>query len=197
MDWRTHDIFNQIPEHSNYNLLASDAALTEALDRTAAWSCEQLTAFGGRLGREETFALADAANRNPPILNSFDARGHRIDSVEFHPAWHAVLGMYREEGLVSLPFREQHRGRWPAWAAGFYMHAQIEYGTLCPATMTQASIPLLQKEPALWEVLREKLFSDRYDPSDVPIAKKSSNASEHTAASKGAGALGSAQRKAL
>jgi putative acyl-CoA dehydrogenase len=174
MDWRTHEIFNQIPEHSNYNLLASDVALTEALDRTAAWSSEQLTAFGGRLGREETFALADAANRNPPILNAFDARGHRIDSVEFHPAWHAVLGMYREEGLVSLPFREQRPGRWPAWAAGFYMHAQIEYGTLCPATMTQASIPLLQKEPALWEALREKLFSDRYDPSDVPIAKKSS-----------------------
>jgi len=63
MDWRTHDIFNQIPEHSNYNLLACDVALTEALDRTAAWSSEQLTAFGGRLGREETFALADAANR--------------------------------------------------------------------------------------------------------------------------------------
>jgi len=111
MDWRTHDVSNQIPEHSNYNLLASDVALTEALDRTAAWSSEQLTAFGGRLGREETFALADAANRNPPILNAFDARGHRIDSVEFHPAWHAVLGMYREEGLVSLPFREQRPGR--------------------------------------------------------------------------------------
>jgi len=174
MDWRTHDISNQIPEYSNYNLLASDVALTEALDRTAAWSSEKLTTFGRRLGREETFALADAANRNPPILNAFDARGYRIDSVEFHPAWHAVLGMYREEGLVSLPFREQRPGRWPAWAAGFYMHAQIEYGTLCPATMTQASIPLLQKEPALWETLREKLFSDRYDPSDVPIAKKSS-----------------------
>jgi putative acyl-CoA dehydrogenase len=53
------------------------------------------------------------------------------------------------------------------------MHAQIEYG-LCPATMTQATIPLLQKEPALWEALREKLFSDRYDPADVPVAKKSS-----------------------
>jgi hypothetical protein len=79
MDWRTHKIFNQIPEHSTYNLLTSDVALTEALDRTANWSSEQLTAFGGRLGREETFAPADAANRNPPILNAFDARGHRID----------------------------------------------------------------------------------------------------------------------
>jgi putative acyl-CoA dehydrogenase len=118
MDWRTHVISNQIPEHSNYKLLASDAALTEALERAAAWSSEQLTAFGRRLGREETFALSDAANRNPPKLNAFDARGYRIDSVEFHPAWHAVLGMYREEGLVSLPFREQRPGRWPAWAAG-------------------------------------------------------------------------------
>ena len=53
MDWRTHEIFNQIPEHSNYNLLASDVALTEALDRTAAWSSEQLTAFGGRLGERK------------------------------------------------------------------------------------------------------------------------------------------------
>src|SRR5260370_6441541 len=82
--------------------------------------------------------------------------------------------MYREEGLGSVSFREQRPGRWPAWGGGFYMHAQIEYSTLCPATMTQASIPLLQKEPALWEALREKLFSDTYDASDVPIAKKSS-----------------------
>jgi putative acyl-CoA dehydrogenase len=43
---------------------------------------------------------------------------------------------------------------------------QIEYGTLCPATMTQASIPLLQKEPVQWETLKDKLFSDDYDPSD-------------------------------
>ena len=102
MDWRTHEIFNQIPEHSNYNLLASDVALTEALDRTAAWSSEQLTAFGGRLGREETFALADAANRNPPVLNAFDARGHRIDSVEFHPACRTRNVPGGRSGLASV-----------------------------------------------------------------------------------------------
>jgi hypothetical protein len=95
----THDIFNQVPEHSNCNLLASDVALTEALDRTAAWSFEQLTAFGGRLGREETFALADAANRNPPVFNAFDARGHRIDSVELRR--HHIEGS-RTRGGESL-----------------------------------------------------------------------------------------------
>jgi putative acyl-CoA dehydrogenase len=158
MDWRTHVISNQIPEHSNYNLLASDAALTEALKRTAAWSSEQLTAFGGRLGREETFALADAANRNPPILNAFDTRGHRIDSVEFHPAWHAILGMYREEGLVSLPFSRTAAGK-VARLGGRLLYA-------CANRIRH-------------------------------IVSGHDDASEHTAASKGAGALGSAQRKAL
>ena len=133
-----------------------------------------MTTFGASLGSAETYALADNANRHKPELQIFDSRGRRIDFVDFHPSWHSLLGMYREQGLVSLPFREQRLGRWPAWAAGFYMHAQIEYGTLCPATMTQASIPLLQKEQALWDMLGDKLFSDEYDPSDRPISDKRS-----------------------
>ncbi|MCM3378023.1 hypothetical protein M3654_23715, partial [Bacillus licheniformis] len=78
-------------------------------------------------------------------------------------AWHALLGQYRHEGFVSLAFRDARRGRWAATAAGFYLHGQIEAGTLCPATMTQAAIPVLQKEPALWDLLRDKLYSDAYD----------------------------------
>ena len=174
MSWRTHDVFNQFSELSGYNLFTTDRALTEALGRCANWSSDRLTTFGASLGSAETYALADNANRHKPELQIFDARGRRIDFVDFHPSWHSLLGMYREQGLVSLPFREQRLGRWPAWAAGFYMHAQIEYGTLCPATMTQASIPLLQKEPALWETLGDKLFSDEYDPSDRPISGKRS-----------------------
>jgi putative acyl-CoA dehydrogenase len=137
MNWHTPDAFNQFSELSDYNLFTSDRALTETLGRCADWSLEQLTAFGARLGSAETYALADNANRHPPELHAFDALGRRIDFVDFHPSWHSVLAMYREQGLVSLPFRDQRPGRWVAWAAGYYMHAQIEHGTLCPATMTQ------------------------------------------------------------
>ncbi len=40
--------------------------------------------------------------------------------------------------------------------------------------MTQASIPVLQKEPALWAQLKDKLYSDAHDPRDAPIGAKQS-----------------------
>ncbi|CAN0617660.1 putative acyl-CoA dehydrogenase AidB [Burkholderia multivorans] len=171
----THDVTNQFDELTDYNLLATDAPLCEALARAGAdWAMPQLDAYGARLGSRETAQFADDANRHPPELNAFDRRGRRIDRVDFHPAWHALLGMYREAGFVSLAFRDTRPGRWAATAAGFYLHGQIEAGTLCPATMTQASIPVLQKEPALWEALRDKLYGDAYDPRDVPVPAKRS-----------------------
>eukprot|EP01137_Pigoraptor_chileana_P004172 Opistho-2@45538 len=68
---------------------------------------------------------------------------------------------------------DERAGRWSAFAAGFYLHGQIEAGTLCPATMTQAAIPVLAKEPALAPLL-PKLRSRVHDPRDLPIAQKDS-----------------------
>jgi len=175
MDWHTHEVFNQYPELTGYNLLATDPALDEALQRAGAgWAVPQLDAYAQRLGQAETYQLAADANRHTPELASFDSRGRRIDRVDFHPSWHQLMAMYRGEGLVSLPFKDERAGRWAAWAAGFYLHSQVEQGTMCPATMTQASIPLLQKENALWQQLGAKLYSDAYDPRDVPAADKQS-----------------------
>ena len=79
-----------------------------------------------------------------------------------------------EAGLISLPFDSDQPGRWSAWAAGFYLHGQVEQGTLCPATMTTAAIPLLQREPALWAQLQGKLLSQDYDERDLPVTQKRS-----------------------
>ncbi|MBS0508306.1 MAG: isovaleryl-CoA dehydrogenase [Proteobacteria bacterium] len=175
MGWNTHQVFNQFPELSDYDPLASDAALCQALARAGSnWARPALEGYAQRLGRTETYALAQQANRHAPELKRYDTRGRRIDAMEFHPAWHELMALYRGQGLVSLPFREQHTGRWTAWAAGFYLHGQVEQGTLCPATMTQAAIPLLQREDALWTQLRDKLYSDAYDARDVPAADKAS-----------------------
>ncbi len=175
MDWSTHQVFNQFPELSDYDPLTSDLALCEALARAGAdWASPALGAYAAELGRADTYALAHEANRHPPELRSFDTRGRRIDAIDFHPAWHQLLALYRGQGLVSLPFKEQRAGRWSAWAAGFYLHGQVEQGTLCPATMTQAAIPLLQREEALWAQLEGKLYSDAYDARDLPAADKAS-----------------------
>jgi putative acyl-CoA dehydrogenase len=61
-----------------------------------------------------------------------------------------------------------------ARCAGYFLHAQIESGSLCPMTMTFASIPVLQREPALFETLRDKLYAREHDPRDLPLSQKSS-----------------------
>ncbi|NMM81789.1 DNA alkylation response protein [Acidovorax sp. SRB_14] len=171
----THEVFNQFDELSGYDLLATDAALREAMARAGAqWALPQLGAYGAQLGRAETYQLARDANRHGPEMRPFDSRGRRVDQVEFHPSWHTLMALYRAQGLISLPFSNAQPGRWSAWAAGFYLHGQVEQGTLCPATMTTASIPVLQKEPALWAQLQGKLYSDAYDARDVPVADKAS-----------------------
>ncbi|OWQ93375.1 DNA alkylation response protein [Roseateles aquatilis] len=174
-DWRTHEISNQVDELSGYSLLETDLALKEALGRAQAEAfVPVLGAYATELGRAETYAIAERINRVTPTLDSFDKRGRRIDRVDFDPGWHRLLAMYRGADLVALPFRDERPGRWAAWAAGFYLHGQVEAGTLCPATMTQASIPVLRREPQLWDQLRDKLFSTDYDDRDLPIDRKRS-----------------------
>ena len=171
----THEVFNQFAELADYDLLATDAALREALVRAGAQAAlPQLALYGAQLGCAAAYELAQCANHHAPTLRAFDTRGRRINQVEFHPSWHALLALYRAQGLVAQPFRDAQSGRWSAWAAGFYLHGQIEQGSLCPATMTTASIPVLQKEPALWAQLQGKLYSDDYDPRDLPLAQKAS-----------------------
>jgi putative acyl-CoA dehydrogenase len=175
MNWQTHEVANQFGELVDYNLFNTDVPLRDALQRERAQDqSSTLAAYGAWLGQASTYDLAEQANRSTPEIKAFDRLGNRVDQVEFHPAWHTFMAMLRQQALVSLPFQETRAGRWTAWAAGFYLHGQVEAGTLCPATMTQASIPVLQKEPALWSLLKDRLYDDRYDARDAPYEKKSS-----------------------
>jgi len=172
---QTHEVFNQFGELADYDLLATDPALREALGRAdAGWAAPMLGDYAARMGDATTYAHAADANRHTPELQAFDSRGRRLDAVQFHPGWHALMAMYRQAGLISLPFDSDQPGRWSAWAAGFYLHGQVEQGTLCPATMTTAAIPLLQREPALWAQLQGKLLSQDYDERDLPVTQKRS-----------------------
>ncbi|HYT97483.1 MAG TPA: DNA alkylation response protein, partial [Casimicrobiaceae bacterium] len=83
---------NQPPPYEGRNLYLNDVALQEAVTREgAAHAKTELERWGETLGSAESFALADAANRNRPQLRTHDARGERIDVVEFHPTWHALM----------------------------------------------------------------------------------------------------------
>lgn len=171
----THDVFNQFDELTDFHLLQSDPALQEVLQRQQAQGfVPALSRFAQELGQKHHWEQAELCNRHTPELQRFDARGRVLDAVEFHPGWHELMDLYRRQGLISLPFESAATGRWSAWAAGFYLHGQLEQGTLCPATMTTAAIPVLQKEPALWSQLQAQLFSHEYDPRDLPMGQKKS-----------------------
>ncbi len=139
------EVSNQPPPLEPYNLFASDAVLRAAVEREgAAWAAPDLEALGATLGHPDTLALGHAANRHPPVLRAFDRFGHRIDEVEFHPAWHALLGMAVKAGLHSSPWAAPKPGAHVARAVGTYMLGQVESGVYCPIAMTYGAVPTLR-----------------------------------------------------
>ena len=175
MSWQTHDVTNIVPELRDYNLYETDLALQEAVQRAdAGVHVASLSSYGARLGAAETLRAAELANHHKPELQSFDRQGRRIDYVAFHPSWHQMMKMLREQNLVAQPFSDLRPGAWAAYAAGFSMHGQIEPGSQCPNSMTFACIPVLQKENSLFQALSGKLYSTTYDSRDLPIEQKES-----------------------
>jgi putative acyl-CoA dehydrogenase len=169
----THEVTNQPPPLADYNLYATDRALAEAVEREgAAWAHEGLTDLGGRLGRADTLALGEAANRHPPELRVVDRQGRRVDRVEFHPAWHELMALAMGAGLHGGPWADPRPGAHVARAAAYLLYGQVENGTQCPITMTYGGIPVLRREAWLPSPWLPALLSRRYDPRLAPVGEK-------------------------
>ena len=150
----THEVLNQSAPLEDYNLLDSNAALGAALafnlpEARLAPARQRLRTLGAELGRRETLALADAANRNPPELKTHDPQGRRRDEVEFHPAWHRLMSLALRHGLHSAPWSEPGPGAHVERAAAYLLYSEVENGTQCPVTMTYGSVPALKANPTL------------------------------------------------
>jgi putative acyl-CoA dehydrogenase len=172
----THAVFNQPPPLEDVNLFSSHRVLVEGLRREgAAWAEEEVRAFGELAGRRETIAWGFQANASPPVLRTHDRAGRRIDEVDFHPSWHALLRLGVEHGLHALPWSRPHRGRGGAQvarAAKFLMLAQVEAGVGCPLSMTYSAVPALAAEPELAAEWIPRLTAATYDPRLVPAREK-------------------------
>ena len=165
-------MFNQAPPLEAYDLFASDAALVDAVRRNgAAWGLDDLSRYGGVLGKPKTLALGAVANRDPPRLHAFDRFGHRTDWVEFHPAYHQLLALQVRQGIHASPWSDARAGAHVHRAAGLYLTSQVEAGTSCPISMTYAAAPVLQAAPELQAWL-PKLHSRAYDPAHRPVGEK-------------------------
>src|SRR6267154_6245368 len=166
----THTVFNQTPPLTDYNLFTSDPALQEAVQREGAGAAvPDLAGAGAALGTEANFEHARLANRNAPVLHSFNAQGERIDSIEFHPSWHALMQGIAARGYHTAPWLQDsaRSGTHAARAAGYLMQAQIESGTLCPTTMTYGAIAAMRRDASLAREWVPRLLSREYDARDV------------------------------
>ncbi len=168
------EVQNQPPPLEPYNLFASDIVLRDAVRReNAEWAEGGLNALGITLGRPETIKLGFDANRFPPQLRTLDRYGHRLDEVEFHPAWHELLAIAMRAGLHSSPWAAPKPGAHVARAAGTYMLNQIESGVYCPVSMTYGSMPTLRHAPDIAAQWLPKIYSRDYDKRFVPAGEKS------------------------
>ncbi|SJZ88612.1 putative acyl-CoA dehydrogenase [Enhydrobacter aerosaccus] len=164
--------FNQSPAFGDVDLFTADKPLADAAARYGL-DLKALSACGKDYGSAATLDLGRVANENPPKLRTMDGKGNRIDFVEFHPAYHALMAKSIGFGIHG----SAHDGSEPAGpmtsrAVRLYLATQAEAGHLCPITMTHACIGALQSEPALLDKWRSQILSRTYDPRPLPWWEK-------------------------
>ena len=170
----THDVFNQPEPLVDYNLFQTNHALQDALRFNApALNTAPLQALGAQLGSAAMQTHARLANAHPPELRSHDRFGHRIDEVEFHPSYHALMSAATSAGLHGTPWAAGvHTSPHVLRAAGFMLFTELEPAVLCPISMTYAVTPALRGNAAIYKDWAPKLTSRAYDPALQPFSQK-------------------------
>jgi putative acyl-CoA dehydrogenase len=169
---RTHEVFNQPLPLVGGNLFSGNQALRDALQFNApALPTDELHRLGEQVGTADMQTHARLANVHTPRLLTHDRFGHRLDQVEFHPSYHALLDLAVSAGLHGAPWAEgghAHVRR----AAGFMLFTELEPSTLCPISMSYAVTPALQGNAAIAAEWGPKLTQRSYDPRFVPASQK-------------------------
>ena len=168
----THDVFNQSSPFEDVNLFDINRPLQDALRLHApTLDTTALRALGAEVGSAEMQRHARLANHVKPVLHAHDMRGRRIDEVEFHPSYHALLGAALRHGLHGTPWAAG-RGAHLERAAGFLTFTELEPSVLCPVSMTYAVTPALRANASLHAAFGPLLGATRYDERFVPATAK-------------------------
>ncbi len=159
----THEVFNQVPPLVGHDVADDPALLAAMAQEGAGWAVDDVRQLGQLAGTEHAAELARRANAHKPVLHTHDRYGHRIDEVEFDPAWHELMTTAVRHGLHAAPWRESQPGAHVARAAKFYVWSQLEPGHGCPVSMTYASVPALRRSPDLAATFEPLLAAPEYD----------------------------------
>ena len=121
----------------------------------------------GQLVPTKVEPLARQADRHPPVLHQFNARGERVDEIEFHPAYKELERTVLQFGAVRaayLPGWRGLEGRAPRTLVGsmLYLFLQSDQAiTGCPIGMMDAGARALERnDPELARQYVPKLADD-------------------------------------
>jgi putative acyl-CoA dehydrogenase len=170
----THAVTNQAPPLVGYDVFGADRVLVDALERWGDhYDATALHDLGRLAGSATAQGWADEAERNPPRLHTHRPTGERADHVDYHPAYHSLLGTAVSNGLTAEPWtRPAGTGAHLRRAIGFVVWSQVDAGHGCPVSMTYAAAPALRHDPVLAPLWVPRLASRTYEPELRPVADK-------------------------
>ncbi|MBS3996840.1 MAG: isovaleryl-CoA dehydrogenase [Hydrogenophaga sp.] len=172
----THDVFNQPEPLVDVNLFDTHRALQDALKFNApGLDTAGFSALGVRVGSADMQQHARLAHVFTPQLKSHSRVGHRIDQVEFHPSYHALMSAATAAGLHGTPFAADEQASGHAHVkrgASFMLFTELEPSILCPISMTYAVTPALRDNAAIYRDWAPGLTSRAYDPALKPFSEK-------------------------
>jgi putative acyl-CoA dehydrogenase len=164
--------FNQSPAFGDIDLFTADRPLADAAARYGLDS-KALSACGRDYGSAETLEFGRLANEFPPRLQLVDGKGNRLDRVEFHPAYHAMMAKSIGYGIHAAAHDGSiATGPMTERSMRLYLATQAESGHLCPITMTHACVGALRSEPKVLDQWMPAILSRAYDPAQRPWWQK-------------------------
>ena len=171
----TDEVTNQPPPLTGGNAWRGDPLLIQLGERFSEPVRKDLDSLGRFVLTPEAQDLARLANTETPKLRTHDRQGRRIDLVEFHPAYHALMRRSIANGLHSAVWEngnDEIGRRHQVRAARFYLTAGLETGHLCPITMTSAALAALMASPNLFREWAPRVTTRKYDSSQKPPVEK-------------------------
>ncbi|OBF09516.1 acyl-CoA dehydrogenase family protein [Mycobacterium sp. 852002-10029_SCH5224772] len=167
----THVVTNQVPPLEDHNP-ATSAVLIEALIREGGqWGLDEVNEVGALTASREAQRWGELADRNRPILHTHDRNGHRVDEVEYDPAYHELMRAAIGHGMHAAPWADERPGAHVVRAAKTSVWT-VEPGHICPISMTYAVVPALRHNPELAKVYEPLLTTRAYDPELKPATTK-------------------------
>jgi acyl-CoA dehydrogenase len=160
------ELTNLMPDTDGINFFSADPDLSFLLRwHLSAEDYERaqtiLTEMGA-IASQKMDSLAEAANRQGPVLMQFDKKGKRVDEVVFHPAYHELECIaYQDFAIAACSHRDGALG-WqghvpqPVKFALGYLGMQAEAGVFCPIAMTDALARVLERYAS--EALKQRFL---------------------------------------